>query len=120
MPAGEQDYDGVRYEDMSFDVVDWSQVGDHDPARRAERKGNDERNVLTEWADEAVRDERRWVRSAGSRSGLTIKVTGYSPSAGFVITVIVAPKEAPPGWQWWGASAWQAKKSERETYEGEQ
>jgi len=48
------------------------------------------------------------------------KVTGYSPSGGFVITVIVAPKDHPPTWRWWGATAYEAKKSERETYESEQ
>ncbi len=93
MPAGEDDYEGVRYEDLIFDDVDWSEAGEHDPARRAERKGTSEADVLTAWADEAVRDERRWARSAGSQSGLR--------------------------WQWWGATAWKAKKSERETYESE-
>ncbi len=120
MPAEPEDYEGVRYEDMVFEDVDWSEIGDHDPARRTERKGTGETNILTSWADEAVRDERRWVRSAGSQSGLTVKVTGYSPSAGFVVTVVVAPKDHPPAWRWWGASAWKAKKSERETYESEQ
>jgi hypothetical protein len=119
MPAGDEGYDGVRYEDLSFDFIDWSEAGDHDPSRRASRKGRDEQNVLTDWADEACRDERRWVRSAGSQSGLTVKITGYSPSAGFVVTVIAAPIDVPPSWRWYGATAWKAKKSERETYERE-
>ncbi|AYY14973.1 hypothetical protein EF847_22055 [Actinobacteria bacterium YIM 96077] len=119
MPARDEEYNGVRYEDMIFDDVDWSEVGEHDPARRAQRKGAPEENILTGWADEAVRDERRWVRSAGSRSGITVKVTGYSPTAGLIITVIVAPKDQPPRWRWWGATAWKAKKAERESYEGE-
>lgn len=120
MSAGDVAYEGVRYEDLVFDDIDWSKVGEHDPARRAERKGTDEQNVLTEWADEAARDERRWVRSAGSTSGLTVKVTGYSPSAGFIVTVIVAPRDHPPKWRWHGATAWRSKKSERESYESEQ
>jgi len=53
MPAGETGYDGVPYGDLAFDEIDWSEVGEHDPARRAERKGTHERNVLTEWATEA-------------------------------------------------------------------
>lgn len=57
---------------------------------------------------------------AGSQTGITVKVTGYSPSAGFVVTVVVAPKDKPPTWRWWGATAWKAKKQERETYESEQ
>ena len=70
--ATDHDYDGVRYEDMVFDLVDWSKVGDHDPGQRSQRKGTDEQNVLTSWADEAVRDERRWARSARSHTGLTV------------------------------------------------
>lgn len=120
MGADEQDYEGVAYADLTFDDVDWSEVGDQDPSRRSERRGAGEKDVLTRWADEAVRDERRWVRGAGSRTGVTVKVSGYSPSGGFVITVILAPKDHPPAWRWWGATAYAAKKSERETYEGEQ
>lgn len=120
MPAGEQDYDGVEYADLVFDDVDWSEVAEHDPARRSIRKGTREPDILTSWADEAVRDERRWVRSAGSKTGMTVKVTGYSPSSGLVITVVLAPKDSPPQWRWWGATAWMANKADRETYEGEQ
>lgn len=117
MPAGEHDYDGVPYADLVFEDIDWSEVGAHDPARRAERKGSTEANVETEWATEACQDERRWVRSAGSQSGLTVKVTGYSAIAGFVVTVIVAPKDQPPQTRWWGATAWAAKPSEIKVYE---
>ena len=118
VPAGEEDYEGVRYEDMVFADVDWSEVAEHDPARRAERKGTDEVNVQTEWATEACQDRERWVRSAGRRSGLTVKVTGFSAMAGFVVTVILAPKDHPPNARWWGASAWAAKTSEVKEYEG--
>lgn len=55
--------------------------------------------------------------SAGSKSGLTVKVTGYSAMAGFVVTVIVAPKDHPPQTRWWGATAWVAKPSEIKMYE---
>ncbi len=117
MPAGESDYDGVPYADLVFEDIDWSEVGEHDPARRAERKGTSETDVQTEWATEACQDERRWVRSAGSTSGLTVKVTGYSAMAGFVVTTIVAPKDHPPKTSWWGATAWAAKPSEIKIYE---
>jgi hypothetical protein len=117
MPAGEHDYEGVPYADLVFEDIDWSEVGEHDPARRSERKGGIERNVLTEWATEACQDELRWVRSAGSASGLTVKVTGYSIMAAFVVTVIVAPKDHPPQTRWWGATAWEAKPSEVKQYE---
>lgn len=118
MPAGDDDYDGVRYEDMVFSELDWSEVGDHDPGRRAERKGNSEQNVPVEWATEACQDPQRWVRSAGSRTGLTVKVTGVSPSASFVVTTVVAPKDLPPGERWHGVTAWKTKPSEEKQYRG--
>ncbi len=105
------------YADLVFEDIDWSEVGEHDPGRRSERKGNQERDVQTEWATEACQDEKRWVRSAGSESGLTVKVTGHSAMAGFVVTVIVAPKDHPPQSRWWGATAWEAKPSEIKNYE---
>jgi len=96
---------GVPYGELLLDEIDWSEVGDHDPGRRAERKGSGETNVPVEWATEACQDLHRWVRSAGSSSGLTVRVTGYSSGASFVVTVIVAPKDHPPAGRWWGATA---------------
>jgi hypothetical protein len=119
VPAADEDYEGVAYADLVFEEVDWSEVGDHDPSRRSERKGTDEQNVQTEWATEACQDDRRWVRSAGSRTGMTVKVTGHSAMAGFLVTVIVAPKEHPPARRWWGATAWAAKPAEVKEYEKE-
>ena len=117
MAAGDNDYDDVPYADLIFGEVDWSEVGDHNPGRRSERKGSSERDVQTEWATEACQDGMRWVRSAGSASGLTVKVTGYSAMAAFHVTVIVAPKDHPPLGRWWGATAWEAKPSEVKKYE---
>lgn len=107
---------------MVFVEVDWSEVegGEHDPARRAERTGKPgEVNIATTWATEACSDVRRIMRSAGSRSGMTVKVTGDSPSAGFAVTVIVAPKDFPPAGRWWGATAYKAKSSEVKDYESD-
>lgn len=117
MPASEEDYEGVQYADMVFVEVDWSEIGEHDPAKRSARKGPMEQDVPTEWATEACQDGARWVRSAGSNSGLTVKVTGWSASAGFVVTVVVAPKDHPPAERWWGATAWKSKASEVKVYE---
>lgn len=116
MPAGIDDYDGVPYADLLFAEIDWAEVGDHDPGRRSQRKGSSETDVHVEWATEACQDPRRWVRASGSRSGLTVKVTGWSPSAGFLVTVVLAPKEQPPEERWWGATAWKAKTSEIRAY----
>lgn len=112
MPAGEGGYEDVAYGDLVFEDIDWSEVGDHDPACRSQRKDNAEKDVYTEWATEACQDDERLVRPAGSRTGLTIKVTGLSPSAGFVVTVVLAPKDHPPQGRWWGATAWAANGSE--------
>jgi len=117
MPAGEHDYEGVSYGDLVFEDIDWSEIEEHDPGRRSARKGTSGPDVATESATEACQDERRWVRSAGSKSGVTVKVTGFSPAAGFVVTVIVAPKDHPPRTRWWGATAWAAKPSEIKQYE---
>lgn len=117
VPAGEQDYDGVEYADMVFVEVDWSESIEHDPGRRSERKGSTEHDVPAEWATEACQDPGRWVRGAGSRSGMTIKVTGASAGAGFVVTVVVAPKDFPPAGRWWGATAWKANSTEVRKYE---
>lgn len=102
---------------MVFVEVDWSEIAEHDPARRAERKGTTEHNVETEWATEACQDPTRWARSAGSRSGMTVKITGWSEDAGCLVTVVVAPKDFPPADRWWGASAWRANTSEVREYE---
>lgn len=117
MPAGEQDYDGVEYAVMVFAEIDWSEIDDHDPARRADRKGTTEHDVETEWATQACQDAMRWVRAAGSRSGMTVKVTGWSEGAGFVVTVVVVPKDLPPAGRWWGATAWKANSTEVRRYE---
>jgi hypothetical protein len=117
MPAGDQDYEGAPYRALVFDDVDWSEIGEHDPARRSQRKGRSERDVRTEWATEACQDPERFVSASDSRSGLTVKVVGRSESAGFIVTVIVAPKHHPPSSEWWGATAWKAKPTEVQLYE---
>lgn len=116
MPAGLFDYDGLPYADLVFGEIDWSEVGEHDPGTRSARKGGREQDVPVEWATEACQDPRRWVRSAESRTGLTVKVTGLSESAGFLVTAIVAPKDHPPADRWWGATAWQANATEVKEY----
>lgn len=118
MAAGEHDYEGVEYADMSFAEIDWSEVADHGPGNRSRRKGTHEQDVESEWATEACQDPRRWVRSAGSKSGMTVKVTGHSAMARFLVTVVVAPKDFPPGERWWGATAWAANEQDQRDYEG--
>lgn len=68
------------------------------------------------------------IRQRSSRSGLTVKVLGWSPSApsrdyprrlGRLLTVIVAPKDHPPTGRWWGATAMDANDADRKRYEEE-
>jgi hypothetical protein len=105
------------YGDLVFEEVDWSEVGEHDPARRAERKGTSETDIATEWATEACQDPRRWVRSAGSASGLTVKVTGWSAMAGFIRDGDRRAKGSSAERSLVGATAWKAKASEGRQYE---
>lgn len=70
-------------------------------------------DIEPEWTIEAVRDPRRIVRDPDpkSRSG-AIRVIGYSPSAGFVITVIVTPTHHA------GATAWKTRGIDLRLYQG--
>lgn len=103
--AGEDDYDGVPYADLVFAEVDWSEATEHIRERSSRTGHADELDIEPEWATAALADPRRLVGSAGSRSRLTVKVLGWSPSApsrddpgwlGRLLKVIVAPKDHPP------------------------
>ncbi len=55
-----------------------------------------------------------------SRSGHAVRVMGYSPSAGAVLTVILVnaeadPDERPDG-SWWGSNAWPANERDQRRY----
>lgn len=128
MHAGDDAYDGVPYGELTFAEVDWSEAVEHVRDRSGRLERADEFDVEPEWATEALADPHRLVGSAGSRSGLTIKVLGWSPSAshrgagesGRLLKVIVAPKDHPPAGRWWGATAMEANEADRRRYEEEQ
>ncbi len=127
MHAGDDSYDGVPYADLAFAEVDWSEAIDHIRHRGHRQKQPAEFDLEPEWATEALADPRRLVGSAGSRSGLTIKVLGWSPNApsrqtgqhGAPGEVIVAPKDHPPTGRWWGATAMDANTADRRRYQEE-
>lgn len=80
------------------------------------------RAVGVEWANEAVRDAHAvsLVPDQASRSGHSVRVIGYSGSAGAVITVVLVdtdpdPEERPDG-DWWGSNAWMANERDRRSY----
>lgn len=64
------------------------------------------------------------VPDPASRSGLSVRVIGYSPSARAVLTVILVsadadPDERPVG-DWWGSNAWIANQQDQGLYSEEQ
>lgn len=97
--------------------VDWSKRAGY----IGERHG-----ISAVWADEAVNDRHAvWQQpDPASRSGLSVRVIGYSPAARTVLTVIliaadVDPDECPDG-DWWGSNAWVSNQQDRSLYGEEQ
>lgn len=114
--AGSHAYDGVPYDELPLNEVDWSQAEAH-IRRRAERKDRpNEFNVEPDWATEAASDPRRVIGDSRSRSGESIKVIGYSEAAGRLLAVILVPKSHPPTGAWWGVSAWAASEHDMGDY----
>lgn len=70
-------------------------------------------DIEPEWADEAVTDPRAAMTDPDPRSQYgAVRVVGYSPSAGFVITVIADRIDG----QLWGNNAWKTSGGERRAY----
>ena len=71
--------------------------------------------IEPEWTLEAARDPRGIVRDPDpkSRSG-AIRIVGYSPSAGFVITVIATGSDHA------GVTAWKTSGADLRAYEGQE
>ena len=93
--------------------VDWSRRADYVRTRHG---------VEPAWADQAVADDHAvWLTpDPASRSGLSVRVIGYSLGAGAVLAVILIdpdadPEDKPDG-QWWGANAWTANDADRKLY----
>jgi hypothetical protein len=115
-PAGPTTYDRIPYSRLRIERVDWWHRENH-IRRRSARKGRPtEVDVEPEWATEAAMDQYRLVGDSGSRSGLSVRVIGRSPSAGRVLTLVLVPKHRPPAGEWWGATAWAANERERRAY----
>lgn len=93
--------------------VDWSKRAEYIRARHG---------IDPSWADEAVGDEHAvWlVPDPASRSGHAVRVIGYSPTAGAVVSVILVKADADPNEQpdgdWWGANAWLANPRDHRIY----
>ena len=115
--AGPDSYDGIPYEELPIESVDWQYRADY-IRHRSSRKGNpNEYDVEPEQATEAALDEHRRASDSGSKTGESLKVVGHSPSAGHILTVMLVPKDHPPTGDWWGANAWKAKPADQRDYE---
>jgi hypothetical protein len=93
----------------------WWDDEDADYIRRRSDRYPGALNIEPEWTLEAAADPRAIVRDPDpkSRTG-AIRLIGYSPGAGFVLTVIVDPVD------WAGITAWKARGVDLRSYlEGE-
>ncbi|UNX53541.1 hypothetical protein MF406_11130 [Georgenia sp. TF02-10] len=97
--------------------VDWSKRVDYI---------RDRHGVEPRWADEAVNDAHAvWlVPDPASRSRRSVRVIGYSVSAGTLLTVILvqaaADPDEPPDGDWWGTNAWPANPRDQRVYGDEE
>jgi hypothetical protein len=72
-------------------------------------------DIEPEWTLEAAADPRRIIRDPDPRSRLgAIRLIGYSPSAGFVLTVIIDPVDKA------GITAWKTRGADLRNYLGGQ
>lgn len=92
-------------------AVDWEHGADHMWERH---------KIAVIEADEAVADiEALWFDpDPHSRSGLGVRVIGYSQTRRAILTVILVPRG--PGEGYWGANGWEANSSDRRRYERSQ
>lgn len=114
--AGADAYDGIRYEELPIETVDWEHRADH-ISKRSTRKNPNEFDVKPEWATEAAHDRYHQLRDSGSETGQSIEVVGYSEGAGRVLTVTLVPKDHPPTGEWWGATAFAADDADARKYQ---
>ena len=118
--ACDHDYDRIPYTDLEFDEV--ITEGRRQPIEeRSQRKGSpSEVDVKVAWTMEAISDPGRLVRSAESRSSLSVQLLGRSASAGRLLAVYLVPAHRPPQGTWYGATARVASDDERQDYERQQ
>jgi hypothetical protein len=113
--ATEDAYDDIPYEEVSIEILDWSERGEY-IRTRSSRKGPSEFDVEPEWATEAVMEPNRLLGSGRSQSAETVRVVGYSPAAGQLLTVVLLGKQEPVRGEWWGVNAWKANDRDERDY----
>lgn len=89
--------------------VDWSHGAEHMWL---------EHQLRPSAANEALADEEALLFDPDpkSRSGVSVRVLGFSPSVGAVLVVILVRRDDRPG-AWWGANGWVANSGDRRMYE---
>jgi uncharacterized DUF497 family protein len=71
-------------------------------------------DIDVEWTDEAVADPKAVVSDPDQKSHTgAIRIVGYSPAAGFVLTVVVARIDG----ELWGVTARKTTGAERRSYQ---
>jgi hypothetical protein len=98
------------------EVPDWLHRREH-IEQRSQRKGETERNILIERADEAHLDVSAvtFDPDYASDTGLSARTIGWSDSAGFLITAITVRDEDD---HLWGATAFGASSTDERHYLG--
>ena len=77
------------------------------------RRYPDAIDIDVEWTSEAAADPRMMINDPDPRSGTgAVRIVGYSPAAGFVLTVIAVRIEG----ELWGVTARKTTGAERRVY----
>ncbi|WP_198048255.1 hypothetical protein [Saccharomonospora iraqiensis] len=93
--------------------VEWTQARSEHIATRSDRYPG-ATDIEVAWTREVVADPRAVIQDPDPRSTTgAVRIVGYSPTAGFVITVIALHIHD----QLWGVTAWQTSGAERRNYQ---
>jgi hypothetical protein len=93
----------------------WWRDQDADYIRRRGERYPGASGIEPEWTLEAASDPRRIVRDPDPKSRrAAIRIIGYSPRAGFVITVIATPSDHA------GVTAWKTSGADLRAYESQE
>lgn len=90
--------------------MDWSKRAEY-----MQRK----HGVLVQWADEAVHDDLAvWLDpDPKGKSGRSVRVIGYSPTARLVLVVILVRDTDLVHADFWGGNGWRANSTDKRMYE---
>jgi hypothetical protein len=95
--------------------IDWQYRGEYIESRSTRRPGDTDIKIA--WANEAYYDKNAVVQDpdVSSKSGRSIRTIGFSPSAGFPVSVITIKDEGVVI----GVNAWKSNKTDANKYDKE-